>query len=615
MRTASARRFDRRYSLTCIRGRLARGAGSPAVHARTSRRQGATLASRSPPPPPPRLRRSRPGASGLSRHHRLRRHAEELVEFLHEQRVPGHGEEPGEGVAEGAEPRGLHRTQAAWGKVQGWTPLLVIIGMVSILGSSVPVGYNIGVMNTPAHIIREFCNATVFETYGINMSPAGMNVLWSSIVSIFIVGGIIGSLCGGWVADLVGRRGAVIVNHALALMAAILFGSSRSAGSVEMLLLARLIVGLSSGLVTTTVPMYLTEIAPISIRGAMGVLTPLGLTVGVLLGQIMGLRPVLGREDTWHLLLSLYAIPVLLASIAIPLLPESPKYLYAIRGEIERAVDELCRLRKVSIPDELGTELEELSQSSVASAGTSWSVTRVLKTSQLYLPLCLVCAMQAGQQFSGINAVFYYSVTIFQSAGFSEEGGQYATIGAGCVNLLVTILAISLVTRFGRRALILLSCWLAAGCLILLMITIIFIDAVSWMPYLCIFAVLGYVFTYGFGLGPIPYFIGSELFDVGPRPVAMAFGSMSNWAGNFIVGMTFPSLQAYIGAYSFLIFALITICLAEFLRLYIPETQGRTAAEVADALEGGFKRRKGVMFVAPPNNDSEVGGELTRAAV
>ncbi|KAK7867028.1 hypothetical protein R5R35_005672 [Gryllus longicercus] len=504
---------------------------------------------------------------------------------------------------------------ASQAKVQGWTPLLVVIGMVSILGSSVPVGYNIGVMNTPAHIIREFCNATVFETYGINMSPAGMNVLWSSIVSIFILGGIIGSLCGGWVADLVGRRGAVMVNHALALMAAILFGSSRSAGSVEMLLLARLIVGLSSGLVTTTVPMYLTEIAPISIRGAMGVLTPLGLTVGVLLGQIMGLRPVLGREDTWHLLLSLYAIPVLLASIAIPLLPESPKYLYAIRGEIERAVDELCRLRKVSIPDELGTELEELSQSSAASAGTSWSVTRVLKTSQLYLPLCLVCAMQAGQQFSGINAVFYYSVTIFQNAGFSEEGGQYATIGAGCVNLLVTILAISLVTRFGRRALILLSCWLAAGCLILLMITIIFIDAVSWMPYLCIFAVLGYVFTYGFGLGPIPYFIGSELFDVGPRPVAMAFGSMSNWAVNFIVGMTFPSLQTHIGAYSFLIFALITICLAEFLRLYIPETQGRTAAEVADALEGGFKRRKGVILVAPPNNDSEVGGELTRVAV
>lgn len=501
-------------------------------------------------------------------------------------------------------------------KDRGWTALLILTGVVSVCGSSAPVGYNIGVMNTPANIIKEFCNSTVSATYGVNMSGSELDILWSCIVSIFIVGGVIGSLLGGWVADLLGRRGAIMVCHASSLVAAVLFVSTKAAGSVEMLLLARLIVGISSGLVTATVPMYLTEIAPISIRGAMGVLTPLGLTVGVLLGQIMGLRQILGREDSWHYLLGIYAVPMLLTSIALPFLAESPKYLYAVKGEIDRAINVLCHLRKVSSPEELGSELEELCSSGTSNAAPSWNVRRVLKASELHLPLALVCALQAGQQFSGINAVFYYSGTIFEGAGLSPDESQLATIGTGSVNLLVTILAIPLVNRCGRRPLVLLSCWLAAFFLLLLMTTIVFIESYTWMPYVCIFSVLGYVFTYGFGLGPIPYFIGSELFQVGPRPVAMAFGSMSNWGGNFVVGMTFPSLQGSIGPYSFLIFAIITLALSEFLRWYLPETRARSPEEVGESLKGGFRRRKGAVFVAPPTESLEgIGSEAGGAAL
>lgn len=86
------------------------------------------------------------------------------------------------------------------------------------------------------------------------------------------------------------------------------------------------------------------------------------------------------------------------------------------------------------------------------------------------------------------------------------------------------------------------------------------------MPYFSILGVLGYVLCYGLGLGPIPYFIGSELFEVGPRPSAMALGSMANWGGNFVIGMTFPTLQRAIGALSFFIFAGITVILFCFVR-------------------------------------------------
>lgn len=86
------------------------------------------------------------------------------------------------------------------------------------------------------------------------------------------------------------------------------------------------------------------------------------------------------------------------------------------------------------------------------------------------------------------------------------------------------------------------------------------------MPFICTIAVLAYVIFYGIGLGPIPYFIASELFDVGPGPVAMALGSIFNWGGNFMVGMMFPTVESIIGPYTFLIFAAALLLLAQMVR-------------------------------------------------
>ncbi|XP_063232892.1 solute carrier family 2, facilitated glucose transporter member 1-like isoform X2 [Bacillus rossius redtenbacheri] len=482
-------------------------------------------------------------------------------------------------------------------RIEGWTPLLVLTGVATTVGCSVPVGYSIGVMNTPAAIIKEFCNETVFSNYGSYLSEPQMNVLWSVIVSIFLMGGVTGSLTGGWVADRFGRQGAVVISGVLSLVAALFFVTCHLARSVEMLLLARLVIGLSCGLTTSTIPMYLTEIAPLSIRGAMGVLCPLGLTVGVIVAQVLGLKQVLGRPDTWPYLLGLYAVLILVSALALPFLPESPKYLYIVRGQEERGIRELTRLRGLA-PDQLRDELEDMRQANKAEeeAGGSWTFGSVLRAPSLRLPLLLVCALQAGQQFSGINAVFYYSMTIFENAGLSHDGAQYASIGAGGMNLLVAIIAIPLVNRCGRRPLALWSCFTASVCLVLLCVCITYIKAFTWMPYVAIFAVLAYVFCYGYGLGPIPYFIGSELFQVAPRPVAMSYGSMANWAGNFIVGMTFPSLQALIGQYSFLLFAATTLLLTVFLKYYLPETKGRNPSDVAEILQYGFRSR----INAPP---------------
>ncbi|KAF4532357.1 hypothetical protein B566_EDAN003661 [Ephemera danica] len=387
-----------------------------------------------------------------------------------------------------------------------WTRLLILTGVVATLGSSMPVGYNIGVMNTPQLIIKEFCNASIYTHYNSELNEIELNLLWSSIVSIFLIGGMAGSLSGGWLADKWGRN-----------------------------------------------PRGYTKINCIS-----------------------------GTESTWHFLLSLYGVLILLSVAALPFLPESPKYLCVIRQQEDRGAKELSRLRGIPI-SELQMELAAIQASSKRELEAGkWSIAKLVKTRSLRWPLILVCALQGGQQLSGINAVFYYSVPIFLSAGLGEAGSQYASIGAGFVNLFVASLAMVLANKYSRRKLMFFSCSTACACLILLSIAIATMETITWMPYFSIAMVLSYVFFYGIGLGPIPYFIGSELFTVGPRPAAMALGSMSNWTGNFIVGMTFPSLQAVAGALSFVPFVVSTALLGLLLWWKLPETLGVEPVELGE---------------------------------
>ncbi|CAH2232980.1 jg8297 [Pararge aegeria aegeria] len=474
----------------------------------------------------------------------------------------------------------------------GWSFYLVLAGVITTLGSSLPVGFNIGVVNTPADLIKTFCNESFITRYDVALSKSWLNVLWSSIVSIFIIGGCTGSILGSVLADKLGRKKATILTNILSLAGAVLFLFCREADSVEMLLFGRLLVGLSGGLTTSIVPMYLTELSPAALTGAMGVACPMGVNVGVFVGQFMGLDSILGGENDWPYLLSVYALLVIVSLPVLCILPESPKYLFVVKRNEAAAISELSRLRGVS-PSVLTEDLELLKEESrnEGSSGENWSMLRVLKEPKLRLPLLLTCSMQAGQQTSGINAVFYYSQTIFRQAGLSAQRAQYATIGSGAINVCTAALMLRLLPRAGRRPLLLASVLAASLLLATLAAAMALIDAASWMPYVCMIAVLAYVLVYGFGLGPIPYFIASEMFEVAPRPAGMAWGSLANWGGNFLVGMCFPTMRDVIGPYSFLLFSAVTMGLFVFQKFYFPETRGKTPSQVTQLCSRGFRSR------------------------
>ncbi|XP_039297074.1 solute carrier family 2, facilitated glucose transporter member 3 [Nilaparvata lugens] len=336
-------------------------------------------------------------------------------------------------------------------------------------------------------------------------------------------------------------KGTLIVSGVLGVVAGILFLTCKDPHLIEFIFIGRFLVGLSSGLITGVMPMYLCEIAPPNLRGVMGVLPT--------------------RTNIWRL---------------------SPKYLYH-QGLKQRACRDMSRLRGEPL-DSVSRELESQGAlNEITSEG--WTIARLLATRNLRLPLALTCALQAGQQTSGINAVFYYSMKIFESAGLNVAEQQYASLGAGLVNFGVAVIMLPLVNKLPHRKLTISSSCLATLTLFLLTISISYIKTYYWMPYLCVFSVMFYVLVYGIGLGPIPYFIGSELFEVGPRPSAMALGSVANWTGNFSVGMLFPSLQRVMGPYSFLIFAFCTSLLTIFLHMFLPETNPRHMYEREESHE------------------------------
>uniref|UniRef100_A0A1I8MKE2 Major facilitator superfamily (MFS) profile domain-containing protein n=1 Tax=Musca domestica TaxID=7370 RepID=A0A1I8MKE2_MUSDO len=408
-----------------------------------------------------------------------------------------------------------------------WTALLIFAGYCSTLGTAVPAGYCIGVMNSPGVFMRAWCKDILAWRNNTHLSAASLDLLWSAIISIFLVGGAVGSYAGAIVANKFGRKRCVMFCGLLFCTGGICFFLCRILNSIEMLVLGRFLVGLASGLTTSSLPMYLSEIAPLKYF----------------------------------------------------LYPESPKWLYAIKGDREEAQVQLARLRGGNFkPNDFISEMDS------GEDEDARGYLDVLKDRKLLLPLIIVCIYQGGQQLSGINAIFYYSVSIFRKAGLSDQEAEWANLGAGSLNLAVSLLGPFLMARVNRRPLMLVSSMLCSIFLLSFALMLHFIDDVSWFAAGCIACIYFYIFSFQFGVGPIPFFIGS----VAPRPVAMSLGSLSSWCCNFTVGMAFPTLQNMWGPFSFLPFSITCFIMFLLTMFYLPETRGRNPSEVAQIVSRGF---------------------------
>uniref|UniRef100_A0A8C7G2T3 Solute carrier family 2 member 3a n=1 Tax=Oncorhynchus kisutch TaxID=8019 RepID=A0A8C7G2T3_ONCKI len=452
---------------------------------------------------------------------------------------------------------------------------------------SLQFGYNTGVINAPEQKLRAFFNNTWMERYAEPIKPGTCTIVWSLSVAIFSVGGMVGSFSVGVMADRFGRKLSMFLVNILAVFGGLLMGFSTICSSYEMVIAGRLVIGLFCGLFTGLTPMYVGELSPTPLRGAFGTLHQLGVVIGILVAQIFGLESLLGSDKLWPLLLALTVIPAVLQCILLPFCPESPRFLLINQNKEEQARKALVRLRGT---EDVSKDMQEMKEeSSKMAMEKKVTILELFRTAAYRQPLLIAVMLHLSQQLSGINAVFYYSTGIFESAGVTQP--IYATIGAGAVNTVFTVVSLFLVERVGRRTLHLVG---LAG---------MAISGYSSLSYLSIGAVFLFVAMFEMGPGPIPWFIVAELFSQGPRPAAIAVAGCCNWTANFLVGVSFPKLEELCGPYVFIIFMILLIFFFIFTFIKVPETKGKTFDEIAREF-GGAPPPPTTSVEAPPTSSS-----------
>ncbi|KAL0985137.1 hypothetical protein UPYG_G00153330 [Umbra pygmaea] len=461
-------------------------------------------------------------------------------------------------------------------KKKGVTGYLLYCVATAVIGS-LQFGYNTGVINAPEKKLLQFFSNASAERYRERFSEDTVDLLWSFAVAIFSIGGMAGSLSVGVMVDKFGRRKSMFLANVLALLGGALMGLSKLCNSFEMVIIGRLVIGLFCGLCTGLTPMYLGELTPTHLRGAFGTLHQLGVVIGILVAQIFGLESLLGSASLWPLLLGLTVFPAVVQTIMLPFCPESPRYLLISLNKEEEARKALVRLRGC---EDVSDDIQEMKEEGMKMAmEKKVTIPELFRSSTYRQPIMIAIVLQLSQQFSGINAVFYYSTRIFATAGVAQP--IYATIGAGAVNVLFTVVSLFLVERAGRRTLHMIG---LAGMAVfaLLMTTSLTLVAINPnMSYMALIAVFGFVASFEMGPGPIPWFIVAELFSQGPRPAAMAVSGCANWTANFLVAQCFPKLEKLMESYVFIIFVIFLIIFFIFTYFKVPETKGRTFDDIA----------------------------------
>ena len=388
------------------------------------------------------------------------------------------------------------------------------------------------------------------------------------VVSSMLIGAIIGSGASGPLADKLGRRRLVLFIAIIYIIGSItLF----IAPNITILVIGRLIIGLAVGGSMATVPVYLSEMAPTELRGSLGTLNQLMITIGILSAYIVNYA--FADIEGWRWMLGLAVVPSIILLIGIVFMPESPRWLLEHRSE--QAARDVMKIT-FDNNEEINTEIKEMREISAISEST-WAV---IKSPWLRPTLIIGCIFALFQQIVGINAIIFYAPTIFSKAGLGEATSILGTVGIGTINVLVTIIAVFIVDKVDRKKLLVTGNIGMVTSLIIMAVLIwtIGITSSSWIIIICLSL---FIVFFGITWGPILWVMLPEMFPTRARGAATGVATLVLNIGTLIVAQLFPILNNALSTeWVFLIFAMIGVFALAFVIKYLPETRGRSLEEI-----------------------------------
>ncbi|XP_032631661.1 solute carrier family 2, facilitated glucose transporter member 9 isoform X1 [Chelonoidis abingdonii] len=470
----------------------------------------------------------------------------------------------------------IKEKQAVKKKVD-WSGSLIIASLAGAFGSSFLYGYNLSVVNAPTVYIKRFYNESWERRYGHIIDEGTLTLLWSVTVSIFSIGGLVGAIITTPIVKFFGRKHTLLINNVFAIVAALLMALCQLAGSFEMLLLGRIVMGIDAGVSLSALPIYLSEISPKEIRGALGQVTAIFICIGVFSAQVLGLPEIFGNESRWPYLFGVIVVPSLIQVGILPFLPESPHYLLLEKNDksgAEKAFQTFFGKDDVS---------HELKESEAQRNVKLESVLQLLRNRSVRWQIITVIITMACYQLCGLNAIWYYTNSIFSEAGISHKLIPYVTLSTSTVEILSAVSSGLAVERLGRRPLLIGGFGLMVIFFAILTVSLTFQNHAYWLPYLSIFCILAIIASFCIGPGGIPFILTGEFFQQSQKPAAFMIAGTVNWVSNFSVGLLFPFIQAGLQTFCFLVFAVVCLAGATYLFFVLPETKNKTINEISQA--------------------------------
>lgn len=408
--------------------------------------------------------------------------------------------------------------------------------------------------------------------------------------SCALIGCLGGSLAAGILSDAFGRKRLLVASAALFAVTSV---GNGLAGTLGIFIFWRMLGGVAIGLASSLSPMYISEVAPASMRGRLVSVNQLTIVVGVLLAQIINWWLVRGLpsgatddyivsswfgQQGWRWMFAMTAAPSVLFLLGMSIVPESPRWLVS-KGLTDRARTVLSRIGGDSYAD---AEIKDVRQTISGGPKSSLRLLDLLDP-RLAKALVLGIVLAVFQQWCGINVIFNYAEEIFRAAGYDISSVLKNIAWTGSVNLVFTFVALGFVDRAGRRPLMLIGSFGLA--VIYLVLGLLYHRHVTGVPVLLL--VLAAIGCYAMSLAPVTWVVISEIFPNRIRGAAMSLAVSSLWIACFLLTYTFPILNKSLGAAgTFWLYGAICVLGGAFIAFRLPETKGKTLEEIEEVMNG-----------------------------